>query len=127
MISKRLALLPAAATALAASAASPQGVPQLIAMAPIAVPIVGSDRIDGALHVKLVLAAPDASALARLTARLPALRAASIAGAIEFSRLYVSTRTPVNAVALRSALTAALRTEDGDVSDILIVEVAAAD
>jgi hypothetical protein len=82
--------------------------PQLVAMAPIVVPIVGSDRLEGALRLKLVLEATDAAGLARLTERLPALRAVSLAGAIEFSRLYASPRTPVNAVVLRAALTAAL-------------------
>ncbi|GHH23278.1 hypothetical protein GCM10008023_34060 [Sphingomonas glacialis] len=96
-------------------------------MAPIVVPIVGSDRLDGALHLKLVLAAADPAALARLTQRMPALRAASVAGAIEFSRLYASTRTPVDAARLRAILTAALRAEDADVADVLIVEVSAAD
>ncbi|WP_010219790.1 hypothetical protein [Sphingomonas sp. PAMC 26621] len=131
ILSKRLALLPLAAMAWTASAAnstlSPQGTPQLVAMAPIIVPIVGSDRLDGALHLKLVLAAADATALARLTKRAPALRAVSVAGAIEFSRLYASTRTPVDAVRLRAALTTALRAEDAGIAEILIVEVSAVD
>ena len=127
----RLALLPLAATAWTASAANgalpPKATPQLVVMAPIVVPIVGSDRLDGALHLKLVLAATDAAALARVTKHLPVLRALSVAGAIEFSRLYASTRTPVDAVRLRAALTTALHAEDADVADILIVEVSAVD
>ncbi|WP_157190209.1 hypothetical protein [Novosphingobium sp. Rr 2-17] len=130
-ILKRGALLAIAATASSANAANnaplPREPPQLVVMEPIVVPIVGSDRLDGRLHLKLVLAAADASGLARLTQRLPALRAVSVAGAIEFSRLYASPRMPVNAVALRAALTKVLRGEDSAVADILIVEVSAAD
>jgi len=128
--SKRLALLPIAAMALTANAgcggSSDGTAPQLVPMAPIIVPIVGSDRIDGALRLKLVLTAADAGALARLTERLPALRAATVASAIEFARLYVSPQTPVNAVQLRTALTTSLRTTDHDVADLLIIEVSAA-
>ena len=122
------AIAAAVASASAANAPLPQREPpQLVVMPPIIVPIVGSGRLDGALHLKLVLAATDAPGLARLTQRLPALRAASVAGAIEFSRLYASPRAPVNAAALRTALTTVLRAEDGAVADILIVEVSAAD
>jgi len=128
-LAKRLSILSVTATIWLTSvgngAAPSDGAPSLVPMLPIVVPIVGSGRLDGALRVKLVLAATDAAAAARLTQRLPELRAASVAGAIEFSRLYASSRTPVNAVQLRSALTAALHAEDAGVSDTLIVEVSA--
>jgi hypothetical protein len=61
-----------------------------------------------------------------LTERLPELRAVSVAGAIEFSRLYASTQTPVNVVQLSAMLTAALRAKNTDVAAVLIVEVSAA-
>jgi hypothetical protein len=104
---------------------APEGGPLLVEMGPIVVPIVGSGRLDGALRLKLVVSATDAAALARLTQRLPELRAVSVAGAIEFSRLYASPQTPVNAAQLRSTLTAALHAEDAGVADTLIVEVSA--
>lgn len=94
-------------------------------MAPIVVPIVGSDRLEGALRLKLVLAAPDPGALARVTKRLPDLRAVTVAGAIEFSRLYASPQAPVNALQLRKNLTKALRADNPDVADVLVVEIAA--
>jgi hypothetical protein len=131
-ITKPLSLLATVAASTASAANGPLAphlpphlAPQLVVMAPIIVPIVGSDRLDGALHLKLVLAAADAAALERLTARLPVLRAVSIASAIEFSRLYASPRTAVNAAQLRSELIAALHAEDSDVADILIIEVSA--
>lgn len=118
-----LSLVTGIADPVRASAASSEEPPQTIALKPIVVPIVSSDRLDGALHVTLVLAAPDAAALARLTHRLPVLRAISVAEAIEFSRLHASTQMPVNAFLLRSILTKALH--DTDISAVLITEVSA--
>ncbi len=108
------------------SASSAGNAPQLVEMAPIVVPIVGSDRLEGALRLKLVVAASDSGALARVTKRLPALRAVTVAGAIEFSRLYASPQSPVDAVKLRTSLAGALRADNHDVADVLIVEISAA-
>lgn len=110
----------------AAGGASAGSAPQLVVMDPIVVPIVGSDRLEGALRMKLVLEAADPAALARITKHLPELRAVTVAGAIEFSRLYASAQTPVDAVRLRAALTDLMHAKDHDVSDILIVEISAA-
>lgn len=127
--SRRLAVLPIAfaiwLTNVANGPAASEDGPMLVEMGPIVVPIVGSGRLEGAMHVKIVVSATDATALARLTQRLPELRAVSVAGAIEFSRLFASTQTPVNAVQLRSALNAALHATDEGVADTLIVEVSA--
>ncbi len=125
-------LLQIAAVAVATSASPadgalpPQATPQLVAMAQIVVPIIGSDQIEGALHLKMVLAAADAARLARVTERLPELRAVAISSAIEFSRLYASTQTPVNVAQLSAMLTSALRTKSPDVAQVLIVEISAA-
>jgi len=105
--------------------ASAGGTPLLVEITPITVPIVGSGRIDGSLRVKVVLSARDPTALARLNDHLPELRAATVAGAIEFARLYASTLTPVDAVRLRTMLTATLHAQDDGVADALIVEVSA--
>lgn len=88
-------------------------------------PIINSDRIEGALHVSVVMSAASDVALAELTEREPKLRAALIAELIEFSRLYVSTQMPVNAAQLRTLLTNASRAQDKDVADVLIVEISA--
>lgn len=97
--------------------------PQILAMKPLVVPIISSDRLDGALRVTFALTAPNEAALARLTQRLPELRAISVGEAIEFSRLHVSTQMPVDAARLRHTLTTALH--DSDVASVLITEVSA--
>ncbi|CAH0354599.1 hypothetical protein SPH9361_03062 [Sphingobium sp. CECT 9361] len=99
--------------------------PKLLPLQPIIVPIINSDRIEGALHVSVVMSAASDVALAGLTEREPKLRAALVAELIEFSRLYVSTQMPVNAAQLRTLLTNASRAQDKDVADVLIVEISA--
>jgi hypothetical protein len=97
--------------------------PQILAMKPIVVPIVASDRLDGALRIAVALTAPDEPALARLTQKLPVLRATAVGEAIEFSRLHASPRMPVDAALLRQELTTVLH--DGDIASVLITEVSA--
>ena len=105
--------------------ASGSGEPHFVSMDAIIVPIVGSDHFEGSLRLKLVLAAKDAEQLDRLTAKLPELRAVSIASSIEFSRLFTSPHTPVDARRLSADLTTALRTTDNGIARVLIVEVSA--
>ena len=97
--------------------------PHFAAMDQIVVPIVGSDHIEGSLRVKLVLAAKDAGSLDRITATMPELRAVSVAESIEFSRLYASPQTPVDAQRLSATLTTALRGANAGIARVLIVEV----
>ncbi|MET3824904.1 MULTISPECIES: hypothetical protein [Sphingomonas] len=120
-----LAALASAARASAVGAPSLPLEPHFVAMPAIVVPIIGSDRIEGSLRFKLVLAANDSASLERLTARLPELRAVSVAGAIEFSRLFASPQTAVDARRLSADLTAALCAEDPGIARVLIVEVSA--
>lgn len=101
------------------------GEPHYVPLDTIEVPIVGSDRIEGSLRVKLVLDASDAGSADALAGRVPQLRAAAVAAAMEFSHLYASGLTPVDAQLLRSTLTAALKRQDPDVARVLVVEVAA--
>lgn len=118
-----LALASAASAAYGSESAG--GAPEFLPMTQIVVPIVGSDRIEGALKLKLVLAAKDAASLAHLTKRLPELRAISVASAIEFSRLFASPQTPVDVRRLSADLTTALRNADPGIARVLIVEVSA--
>lgn len=119
-------LLPTAIVAGAASGPAPVDVgTRFVPLTEIVVPIISSDRMEGSLHLKLVVAAADEEALARLTKAEPELRAVSLAQAIEFSRLYASVRTPVNAVQLSGDLTEALRGSDPDVARVLIIQVSA--
>ncbi|TXC69660.1 hypothetical protein FSB78_00790 [Sphingomonas ginsenosidivorax] len=106
-----------------ARAGSSHEPPQILAMKPIVVPIVASDRLDGALRITVALTAPDEPALARLTQKLPVLRATAVGQAIEFSRLHASPRMPVDAALLRQGLTTVLH--DGDIASVLITEVSA--
>jgi flagellar basal body-associated protein FliL len=133
-MSKRLFLsaavlaLPATVTvAYAASrqAATPRDV-YFVPMTEVTVPIIESDRIRGQMHVRLVLDTTDSQAATRVRNRLPELRSTLIGAAVEFSRLYASGRTAVNATQLTADLTKALRAKDSDISRVLIVEVAAA-
>lgn len=127
----KLFLTPILLLSLTAAIAKPAGArseashepPQILAMKPIVVPIVSSDHLDGALRVTVAFAATDEAALARLTHRLPALRAVSVGEAIEFSRLHASPRMPVDAALLRRGPATALH--DADVASVLITEVSA--
>ncbi|HVJ03282.1 MAG TPA: hypothetical protein VM662_13950, partial [Sphingomonas sp.] len=87
--------------------------------------IVEADRVAGALRFTLVLDAKDEAAAARMTAQLPALRATTVAAALEFARLNASGLRAVDAQQLDHDLTAALQTGEPGLSRVLIVEVAA--
>ncbi len=96
-----------------------------VVLAPISVPIVESDRVEGKLYVKLVIDAKSAEAAASLEERLPELRAVTVAATLEFARLNASSFRPVDAERLDRELHAALAHADPGVARVLIVEVAA--
>ncbi|WP_010544743.1 hypothetical protein [Sphingomonas elodea] len=100
-------------------------VPHLVTMEAIAVPIVDADRVAGTLNFKLVLEAHDAATAEKLTAALPNLRMAAIAGGVEFARLDASALRAVNAADLDKTLTTALKTVVPELDRVLIVEVGA--
>lgn len=97
----------------------------LLAMDPIAVPIIDADRVSGTLNFKLVVEAGDAATAERLTAALPAVRMAAIASGLEFARLDASALRAVNVAQLDKALTDAIQAVEHGVTRVLIVEVAA--
>lgn len=99
--------------------------PHLVKMEPIAVPIIDADRVAGTLNFKLVLEAADAASAERLTAALPTLRMAAIAGGVEFARLDASALRAVNVADLDKTLTGALKAAAPEVGRVLIVEVVA--
>jgi flagellar basal body-associated protein FliL len=99
--------------------------PHFVPMQEIAVPIIDGDRLDGSLRVKTVLSATDAAAAERVTAALPRLRSASLAAALEFSRLHASPMRAVDARMLSQYLTKELQGVESGVARALIVEVAA--
>ncbi|MBO9623757.1 MAG: hypothetical protein J7500_13705 [Sphingomonas sp.] len=97
----------------------------LVPMDEVSVPIVDADRVAGALRFKLVLDARDDATAARMTAQLPALRATTVAAALEFARLNASGLRAVDAQQLDHDLTAALQSGEPGLARVLIVEVAA--
>jgi len=96
-----------------------------VAMEEIAVPIVDAGRIDGVLRVSIVLEARDIAGAASLARKMPELRAAGLAAAIEFARLHASPFTPVDVRRLSGTLEPALRGVDGTIARVLIVKVSA--
>jgi hypothetical protein len=97
----------------------------LVEMKPIDVPIVEGNRSNARLRLKLVLQAADPAGAAKITAELPALREAALAGASEFARLYASPFVAVNAEQLAHDMTAALHARDEAISAVLLVDVKA--
>jgi len=124
-VASLLTIAAGSASSSATGAATEVETPRLVVLDPIVVPIVASGHMDGALRLKLVLSAKDEAGQARLTEKLPELRAASVAGAIEFARLYASPLSPIDALRLSHDLQAVVHAQDNDVERILIVEVAA--
>lgn len=96
-----------------------------VAMDEISVPIVDAPRIDGVLRVSIMLQAHDADAAANLYRRMPELRAASLAGTIEFARLHASPFTPVDVRKLAATLTPLLLSVEPGIARVLIVKVSA--
>jgi hypothetical protein len=99
--------------------------PHLVSIPEIEVPVLDSDRLQGRLRFEVVLDAADEAGAVRIAANVPRLRAASVAAAIEYSRLYVSGAMPVDANALAGALSTALKMTDPDVGRVLVTKVSA--
>ncbi|OAN57411.1 hypothetical protein A7X12_08870 [Sphingomonas sp. TDK1] len=114
-----------AGRALASGGGGEGDAPHLIKMEPVAVPIIDSDRVAGTLSFRLVLEVHDAATAEKLTAAMPNLRMAAIAGGVEFARLDASALRAVNVADLDKTLTAALKIAAPDLQRVLIVEVGA--
>lgn len=106
-------------------AASATDTPHFVTLDRITTPIMGASRIEGELDLSVVLEASNAGAAQSMNARMPELRAASLAATLEFSRLYASGLTPVDAERLSTDLTTALKHVDPGLSRVLIVKVSA--
>lgn len=104
---------------------NPAAEPHLVPMQEVSLPIIDGDRLDGTLSVTMVLATADEAAAQRVEAAMPRLRSATLAAALEFSRLHASPMRAVDAEMLSQDLTAALRKEEPGVARALIVNVAA--
>ena len=98
---------------------------ELIAMNPIAVPIIDGARMQGTLHFRLVLEANDDATAELLASDMPGLRAEALAAGAEFSRLRASPFLAVDAQQLSVEMTEALRAREHGISRVLLVEVSA--
>lgn len=99
--------------------------PSFVVMDPIDAPIVDSGRIDGVLHLSLAVKMKSAENAAELSKRMPELRAASLAAAIEFARLHASPYAPVNVARLSAMMAPPIKRLDKGVEKVLIVKVSA--
>ncbi|MBO9725468.1 MAG: hypothetical protein J7530_13910 [Novosphingobium sp.] len=99
--------------------------PSFLVMEPIDAPIVDSGRIDGVLHLSLAVKMKSAENAAELAKRMPELRAASLAAAIEFARLHASPYAPVNVARLSAMMAPPIKQLDTGVEKVLIVQVSA--
>jgi hypothetical protein len=97
----------------------------LVTMEEVVVPIIEADRLAGNMRFKLVLEAHNAATAASVTAKMPELRQATVAAALEFARLNASGLRAVDAGRLDHELTAALKATDPGLARVLIVEIAA--
>jgi len=97
--------------------------PQFVTMSEITTPIFGESRIEGALSVTLVLEASSADVAGALRGRMPELRATALTAALEFSRLYASGYTPVDAARLSADLNAAMKRAHPGIARVLIVKI----
>ncbi|WP_395391353.1 hypothetical protein WBP07_12300 [Novosphingobium sp. BL-8A] len=117
--------LATAAVAPEATQAVPFSPANLVKLEQIDTPIVDAGRIDGVMHLQLVVETGSASTANDLSQRMPELRAASLAASIEFARLRASPFTALDVSKLSQSLTPALQRVDPDISRVLIVRATA--
>lgn len=97
----------------------------LVPMEEVTVPIIDSDRVNGALRFKVVIDAGTAEVATKLNGQMPVLRAATVAAGLEFARLNASALRAVDAQQLDHDLTASLKVAEPGLVRVLIVEVEA--
>ncbi|MFC0686530.1 hypothetical protein [Novosphingobium clariflavum] len=97
----------------------------LVKLDQIDVPIVDAGRLGGVLHLTLVVETRSPDTASALAKRMPELRAASLAAAIEFARLRASPFAAVDVERLQHTLTPALRRVDPGIARVLIVRASA--
>jgi hypothetical protein len=114
-----------AGMAVASNGPAPSADAAFVPLDEVVVPIVGSDRIEGTLRLRMVVETTDAAAADELASRLPELRAATLAAAVEHSRLYASALAPVNVEQLGGDMNAALKQANASVGRVLVTEVGA--
>ena len=121
------AALLAAAAAVATAAGRPAvhgpDPEAFVPMGGIIVPIVDANHVEGKLDFKLVVAARDAAAANRIRAAQTSMRSRAMTAGLEFSRLYATRLSAVDAPKLVAELEKALKQDNDDVARVLLVEV----
>lgn len=108
-----------------AAAPAPVDPATLVKLDQIDAPIVDAGRIGGVLHLTLVVETRSSATAAALAKRMPELRSASLAAAIEFARLRASPFTAVDVERLQQTLIPALKRVDPGIARVLIVRATA--
>lgn len=121
------ASLMALAGACLASPAQAQSAEALtfVRMKEISVPIIDAGRMDGILHITLVLQARTEGDVIPIRRKLAELRSAGLGAAIEFARLYASPYAPVDVERLSERMSEAMKNAVPEIDKVLIVEVSA--
>ena len=96
------------ATSAHAVADRPAPEPALVPLAALAIPVVDHGAVKGVLHVRASLNTADEGTADVLAARMPVLRARTLAGAGEFARLHAAPYRPVDVERLAASLRDAL-------------------
>ena len=120
-----VAMASGAGMAVASDGASPAVGATFVPLDEVVVPIVGSDRIEGTLRLRMVIETKDSAVAEELASRLRELRAATLAAAVEHSRLYASALAPVNVEQLGGDMNLALKQANPSVGRVLVTEVGA--
>ncbi|AMO72594.1 hypothetical protein [Sphingorhabdus sp. M41] len=92
---------------------------------PVSVPIIDGGRLEGRLDFTVVIAARDSASAEDLDGNVAKLRDTLIDAALDFSSLYASSKTPVDARLLVAKLQAAMLAKDPRVAAIYLVDVSA--
>lgn len=98
-----------------------------LALEPIDAPIVDGGRVDGVLHVTLVIQAKSEDEASALSNRMPELRAAALPATIEFARLHASRFAPVDVARLAATIAPPVKAVDRAIDKVLIVRVSASE
>jgi flagellar basal body-associated protein FliL len=99
--------------------------PALLTVDEIATPIFSAARIEGSLNLSLAIEGEDAAMLPALRSQMPQLRAAMLTTTLEFSRLYASGFTAIDAERLHADLTASVKRIHPGIKRVLILKLSA--
>lgn len=91
----------------------------------ITTPIFSTGGIDGSLSMSVAIQTSNETMVRELREKMPELRAAILTSTLEFSRLYASGFTPVDAERLDGELSSALKRVHPGAEKVLILKLSA--